>query len=109
MSRNSYGYTKNEEILGFERKISCAQAAGGNRASKGSSRVREILGPKPKAPASDPNTVTLAQPVSVRVTYRVVGLPIGTKLQLMSRDGDHVGVRYDGTDYDIAIAATNLK
>jgi hypothetical protein len=74
-----------------------------------SSRVRDMLGPRPPAPASDPNTVTLTQPVSVRVEYGVVGLAIGTKLHLLSREGDNVRVRYDGADYDIAISATDLK
>jgi len=51
----------------------------------------------------------LTQPVSVRVQYGLVGLAIGTKLQLLSRNGDHARVRYGDADYDIAIAATDLQ
>ena len=69
----------------------------------------EYVPAKPTLAAHDPNTVTVTKPVSITIPYGVIGLRTGTKLQLLSRTSDKVRVRYDGTDYDIPISATDLR
>ena len=61
-------------------------------------------------PVRDPDTVTITKPITIAVRYGSAGLAAGTKLPFVSRAGDKVRVRYyDGVDYDIPIAATDLK
>ncbi|PYJ43202.1 MAG: hypothetical protein DME86_03520 [Verrucomicrobia bacterium] len=60
-------------------------------------------------PPRIPNIITLTKPVSITIPYGIIGLRIGTKVQLLSRTSDKVRVRHDGIDYEIPISATNLR
>jgi len=56
-----------------------------------------------------PQSVTLTQPVVLQIEYGSVTLPVGTRLQFVSRDAANVRVRYMGSDQLIPISSTDLK
>jgi len=56
-----------------------------------------------------PETVALTQSVSIDLPYGKTVLPAGTKIQLVSRNGETVQVRYMDADYEIPNSATDLK
>lgn len=64
-------------------------------------------------PAAAPNPsaqfVTLTRPVPVQVPYGSTTLPPGTKLQVLSREGQTVDVRYQDSRYTIPISSTDLR
>jgi hypothetical protein len=67
--------------------------------------------PTPVTAASAPTTpsvITLTRPVSLKIPYGETTLPIGAKLELVSRASDSLTVRYMGADYVIPTAATGI-
>ena len=69
--------------------------------------------PAPVMAAPVPNTagqfVTLTRPVPVQIPYGATTLPVGTKLQVLSRDQQTVDVRYLDSRYTIPISSTDLR
>jgi len=67
--------------------------------------------PAPVAAATSTSVqfVTLTKPVSVQIPYGSTILPSGSKLQLLSRDGQNVDVRYLDARYTIPISSTDLR
>jgi hypothetical protein len=63
------------------------------------------------APASPtlPETIALTQSISIALPYGKMVVPAGTKLHLVSRNGENVQIRYLDADYEIPISATDLK
>jgi len=68
--------------------------------------------PPVTAVAAAPNPslqfLTLTHPVPVQIQYGSTTLPPGTRLQVLSRDGQTVDVRYQDSRYTIPISSTDL-
>jgi hypothetical protein len=56
----------------------------------------------------EPDLVSLKQPVRIVRPYGDTVLPVGTKLEFVSRYAAEVHIRYIGTEYAIPISATDL-
>lgn len=56
-----------------------------------------------------PKMVSITQSVSIPLPYGTTVLPIGTKLEFVSRDRSEVRIRYMGAEYVITVSATDLK
>jgi hypothetical protein len=63
----------------------------------------------PKIASRDPYFATLTRDVSVPLLYGVVSIRTGTKVRVVSRTESTVRIHYDGTDYDIPVAATDAE
>ena len=86
-----------------------ADASPSRSVSTKSAPLKSPVAVTPIAPPRVPNIITLTKPVSITIPYGIIGLRIGTKVQLLSRTSDKVRVRHDGIDYEIPISATNLR
>ena len=56
-----------------------------------------------------PKTVSITQSVSIPFTHGAVEVPAGTRLEVVSRDGSEVRIRYAGAEYVIPVSVTDLK
>jgi hypothetical protein len=54
-------------------------------------------------------TVTLRQAISLQMQGSTITLPVGTKLEVVSRDSNEVRVRYMGTEHFVPISATDMQ
>jgi phosphatidylserine/phosphatidylglycerophosphate/cardiolipin synthase-like enzyme len=59
--------------------------------------------------AGTPQFVTLTQPVTIKIPFGQAVLAAGTRLQVVSLDGQQVRVRYLDAEYAIPTAATDLR
>lgn len=64
--------------------------------------------PVPASP-NQPQSVTLTQPVKLRIPYGEVTLPKGMKLPAISHDAQTVTIQYMGGNYVIVISATDFR
>ena len=65
---------------------------------------------KTNPPASEASRfVTLTQPVTIKIPFGQAVLAAGTRLQVVSHDGQQVRVRYLDAEYAVPTAATDLK
>jgi phosphatidylserine/phosphatidylglycerophosphate/cardiolipin synthase-like enzyme len=96
------------------RKGSTSVPAKNKTLATNAERAREQTGEtdknKTNPPASETSRfVTLTQPVTIKIPFGQTVLAAGTRLQVVSLDGQQVRVRYLDAEYAIPTAATDLK
>ncbi len=64
--------------------------------------------PAPAAPSPSKFT-TITRPITIKVSYGAIQIPVGTKLPYSARNADTVRLRYQTSEYDVPITSTDLQ
>jgi hypothetical protein len=90
--------------------LSATGVVANNATAAQSPAVATNGAPEPATPSAveTESTVTLTQPVTIKIAYGETTLPAGTKLPVVSRDGQTVLVRYMGQVYPLPLSRTDL-